>query len=150
MGRKCYRNQPPSLANATELPQPQDCSRPLDQLSTARAERIIDQCGDGKNAAHLTSLLFIHNYALSAEITRLAANQPPPPTASTTMSTSIAGNTLQISWPSNYVGSRLESNSVSLTTAGMWFTVSGSTSSNRMSMPINPSASNVFFRLAYP
>src|SRR6185503_3887525 len=115
MGRKCYRNQPTAWADATELPQPQDCLRSLDQLSTAGAERIIDRCGDGKNAAHLTSLLFIYNYALSgSEVTRLAANQPPPPTVPTTMSTSLAGNTLQISWPSNYVGSRLESNSFSL------------------------------------
>ena len=95
--------------------------------------------------------LFIYNYALSGtEITRLAANQPPPPTIPTTMSAALAGNALLISWPSNYVGSRLESNSASLTTAEMWFTVSGSTSSNRMSMPVSPSASNGIFRLAYP
>jgi hypothetical protein len=83
------------------------------------------------------------------EITRLATNQLPP-TIPTAISSSLAGNTLQISWPSNYMSSRLESNSVNLTATGMWFTASGSISSNRMSMPINPSASNVFFRLAYP
>jgi hypothetical protein len=32
----------------------------------------------------------------------------------------------------------------------LWFTVPGSASSNLMSIPINPSRSNIFFRLAYP
>lgn len=94
--------------------------------------------------------LFIYNYALSGtEITRLAANQPPPPTVPTRMTASRLGNTLQISWPSNYVGCRLESNSVSLRAAGKWFPVSASISSNRMSIPINPSGSSVFLRLVY-
>jgi hypothetical protein len=48
------------------------------------------------------------------EVTRLAGNQPPPPTVPPRKSTSLAGNTLLISWPSNYAGCRLESNSVSV------------------------------------
>jgi hypothetical protein len=95
--------------------------------------------------------LFIYNYALSAtEIMRLAANQPPPPSVPTSMASIRAGNTLQLSWPSNYVGYRLESNSVSISAPAMWFTVSGSAATNRLSIPINPSSSNVFFRLVYP
>ncbi|HWW01894.1 MAG TPA: LamG-like jellyroll fold domain-containing protein [Candidatus Acidoferrum sp.] len=95
--------------------------------------------------------LFIYNYALSdTEITHLAANQPPPPTAPTVMSTSVSGSTLLLSWPPIYVGSRLESNAVSLTATGAWFTVSASASTNQMSLPINTSGTNVFFRLAYP
>jgi hypothetical protein len=95
--------------------------------------------------------LFLYNYALSAaEIPRLAANQPPPPSGPTTLSASIAGGNLLLSWPSNYLGCRLESNSISITTAGNWFTVSGSASTTQMSLGINPSSSNVFFRLVYP
>jgi hypothetical protein len=95
--------------------------------------------------------LFIYNYALSGtEISRLAANQPPPPTVPTRMSTSLESNALLISWPSNYAGCRLESNAASLTATGLWFTVPGSASSNLMSIPISPSRSNIFFRLAYP
>ena len=95
--------------------------------------------------------LFIYNYALSdTEITRLAANQPPPPTAPTAISTIVAGNMMSLSWFSNYVGCRLESNSVSLTATGAWFTVSGSETTNQMSFPIKSSGTNVFFRLAYP
>lgn len=94
--------------------------------------------------------LFIYNYALSdAEIMRLAANQPPPPTTPTSLIPSLAGKTLSLSWPTNYLGSRLESNAVSLTATDQWFDVFGSDSTNRMSIPIT-SGSNVFFRLVYP
>lgn len=95
--------------------------------------------------------LFIYNYALSdTEITRLMNNLPPPPVAPTSLSTSLAGNNLLMSWPSNYLGCRLESNSVSLTAPGSWFTVFGSATTNQMALPINASSANVFFRLVYP
>jgi hypothetical protein len=57
---------------------------------------------------------------------------------------------LNIAWPSNYLGCRLESNAVSLTATGSWFTVPGSSVTNLMSLPINPVSSNVYFRLVYP
>jgi hypothetical protein len=95
--------------------------------------------------------LFIYNYALSdTEITRLAANQPPPPTTPTSLTTSLVDSTLLLSWPTDYLGCRLESNSVSLTATGDWFTVSGSTATNQLALPIHASRANVFFRLAYP
>jgi hypothetical protein len=53
-------------------------------------------------------------------------------------------------WPANCIGCRLESNTVSLTATEAWFTVSGSTSTNLMSLPISASGTNVFFRLVYP
>jgi hypothetical protein len=95
--------------------------------------------------------MFIYNYALSAsEITRLAANQPPPPTVPTTLSISASGQTVKLSWPPNYLGCRLESKAMNLTATGSWFTVSGSSSTNQMSLPLSTSGSNVFYRLAYP
>jgi hypothetical protein len=95
--------------------------------------------------------LYVYNYALSGtEIARLMANQPPPPTVPTTMSFSASGNSLRLFWPSNYLGSRLESNAVGVAASGLWFTVSGSASTNEMSLPINNTCSNVFYRLAYP
>ncbi len=94
--------------------------------------------------------VYVYNYALSdLEISRLAANQPPPPLVPTQLATSVAGNTLQMSWPTNYLGYRLESNSVSLSASGQWFTVSGSSTTNQMRLPLG-SETNVFFRLVYP
>jgi hypothetical protein len=95
--------------------------------------------------------VFIYNYALSSmEITRLTANQPPPPTVPTTMSFSLTDSSLLLYWPANYIGCRLESNAVSVTANGAWFTVFGSTSNSQISIPINQISSNVFYRLAYP
>jgi hypothetical protein len=95
--------------------------------------------------------VFLYNYALSdAEVVRLMNNQPPPPTTPTTLTAVPVGNVLSFSWPSNYTGCRLESNSVNLTATGFWFTVAGSVQTNRMFLPFDSSRSNVFFRLAYP
>jgi hypothetical protein len=95
--------------------------------------------------------VFIYNYALSStEIARLAANQPPPPTVPTTLAFSATGNSLLLSWPSNYVGCRLESNAISIMSPARWFTVPGSSSNYQMLLPVNASVSNVFYRLAYP
>lgn len=95
--------------------------------------------------------LFIYSYALSAtEIANLMNNQPPPPTVPTTLAAEFDGNLLSISWPSNYVGCVLESNSVSILATGSWFTVSGSGSTNHISFPVDTSVTNVFFRLTYP
>ena len=95
--------------------------------------------------------VFIYNYALSStEIARLMNNLPPPPVAPTTLSTVIAGNQLGFFWPSNYLGCRLESNSISLTTSSAWFTVFNSANTNQIFVPFDASRTNVFFRLSYP
>src|SRR5688572_26500246 len=55
--------------------------------------------------------LFIYNYALGdAEITRLAANQPPPTIPGRISIARMVDNVL-LSWPTTHLGSRLESNS---------------------------------------
>ncbi len=95
--------------------------------------------------------VFIFNYALSnIEITRLAGNQPPPPTVPTTLSVSMSGNLMSLSWPSSYIGCRLESNAISLMATASWFTVPGTAFNDQISLPVDPSGPNVFYRLAYP
>ena len=95
--------------------------------------------------------MYIYNYALSdTEITRLMNNLPPPPVMPTSISAALAGNILNLSWPSNYLGCRIESNTVGLTATGAWSTVAGSASTNRIFIPFDFSRTNVFFRLVYP
>lgn len=95
--------------------------------------------------------LFLYNYALSdTEIARLASNLPPPPVAPTSLSAALNGNLLSLSWPATYLGCRLESNAVSLTATGSWFTVAGSSTTNQAIISLDPATTNVFFRLAYP
>lgn len=62
----------------------------------------------------------------------------------------VAGNTLTLTWPANQVGMRLETNSVSVAAPASWFTLPGSTTVNSVNLTIDPSQTNVFFRLVYP
>ena len=96
--------------------------------------------------------LFIYNYALSdTEITRLMNNLPPPPVTPTTLSAVYAGNLLNLSWPSNYVGCRLQvqTNSLNAGLSTNWVDVSGSSLTNRLVMPVDSASGTVFYRLFY-
>jgi Concanavalin A-like lectin/glucanases superfamily/Ricin-type beta-trefoil lectin domain-like len=96
---------------------------------------------------------FIYNYALSdMEITRLMNNQPPPPVTPTTLSAVLVGNALNFSWPANYLGCRLQvqTNSLDLGLGTNWSDVAGSAATNTLTLPIDPNAGSVFYRLIYP
>jgi pectin methylesterase-like acyl-CoA thioesterase len=59
---------------------------------------------------------------------------------------------LNLSWPADRIGFRLEAQTNSLGTglSTSWFTVVGSSATNQMSLPINPANGSVFLRLTYP
>jgi alpha-L-fucosidase len=64
----------------------------------------------------------------------------------------VSGNQLQLSWPEEHTGWRLETQTNALD-AGLgtnWVTVAGSNTTNQMTLPIGVSNVSVFFRLAYP
>lgn len=66
------------------------------------------------------------------------------------LSFQVSGSMLDISWPT--VGGRLQTQTNSLS-AGLgtnWVTVPGSTSTNRVIVPIDPANGSVFYRLAIP
>jgi hypothetical protein len=62
----------------------------------------------------------------------------------------VIGNQLDISWP--VAGGRLQTqtNSLSLGLGTNWVTLAGSTSTNHVLVPIDPSNGSVFYRLAVP
>jgi hypothetical protein len=60
------------------------------------------------------------------------------------------GSQLEITWPTDHTGWRLETNAVSVTAVGSWFTSPGSSATNHVYLPIQLSKPNVFFRLVYP
>jgi regulation of enolase protein 1 (concanavalin A-like superfamily) len=68
------------------------------------------------------------------------------------LGSSLNGSQLQLTWPSDHIGWRLEAqtNSSDVGLATNWSTVSGSTSTNEMFVPINAANGSVFFRLVYP
>ncbi len=70
----------------------------------------------------------------------------PVNTHPTNILVSVSGGVLQLSWPSDHTGWDLQSNSVSLTLTNDWFTVPGSTSTNKLNIPIG-SGKNVYYRM---
>lgn len=62
----------------------------------------------------------------------------------------LAGNQLNLIWPSNYTGWLLQSNAVGLTATAAWFTVPGSANTNYIPITISPDRMNVFYRMRSP
>jgi autotransporter-associated beta strand protein len=64
----------------------------------------------------------------------------------------VSGGNLNLSWPADHTGWRLQAqtNSPSAGLTTNWVTVPGSTTVNSMSFPIDQSNGSVFFRLIYP
>ncbi|HZI33161.1 MAG TPA: hypothetical protein VFF11_12535, partial [Candidatus Binatia bacterium] len=83
--------------------------------------------------------------SVSGEVAVRPVSMLPPP-----LTTTVAGNVVQLNWPADHTGWHLQSNSVSLASAEAWFDVPNSGGTNEMSIPLNEGQPNVFFRLAYP
>ena len=66
--------------------------------------------------------------------------------ASIRLTAAVSPNTLTLTWP--VAGGRLQAQTNGLGTN--WVTVAGSTTTNRMDFPIDPSHTSVFYRLAVP
>jgi fibronectin-binding autotransporter adhesin len=73
-------------------------------------------------------------------------------TSPTTITNNISGNLLNLSWPADHIGWRLQSqtnfNTVGLRTN--WLNVPNSIATNQMTFTLDPSAGCVFYRLVYP
>jgi autotransporter-associated beta strand protein len=68
----------------------------------------------------------------------------------TNITTSVSGNTLNLSWPADHLGWILQSNSVSISDPNSWFNVPGSESGTNAAINIDSSKANVFYRLILP
>jgi autotransporter-associated beta strand protein len=73
------------------------------------------------------------------------------PTSPTNITFSVSGDTLSLSWPSNYVGWILQTNVINVGVSNDWYNVPGSETNTQLAFPMNNSAiSNEFFRLRLP
>jgi pectin methylesterase-like acyl-CoA thioesterase len=74
------------------------------------------------------------------------------PAVSAPLTPTFSNGALNLSWPANQTGFRLEAqtNSLAVGLNNNWFTIVGSSATNQMSLPINPAHGNVFLRLTYP
>jgi autotransporter-associated beta strand protein len=73
----------------------------------------------------------------------------PASTISTNITAQATGNSLVLTWPSDHTGWQLQCQTNSLTGTN-WVTLPGSTSTNRVSIEVDPSQGSLFFRLVYP
>jgi autotransporter-associated beta strand protein len=76
---------------------------------------------------------------------------PSVATNPTNITAVVSGGNLNLSWPADHTGWRLQGQTNATGGLGTtWVTVPGSTNVNTMSMPIDHSNGSVFFRLVYP
>lgn len=82
--------------------------------------------------------------SIAADVT---VNQTP-----TNITSVISGSNLELSWPPDHIGWRLEvqTNSVNVGIANNWSNWPGANLTNFISVPINPANPTVFFRMVYP
>lgn len=73
------------------------------------------------------------------------------PTTPVPLTLALTGNKLDISWPGDHTGWRLEAqtNALNIGLTGNWSPVSDSTTTNRVIITIDPATGTVFYRLAY-
>lgn len=73
-------------------------------------------------------------------------------TTPTNLTLAVAGNALDISWPADHTGWRLEgqTNPPNAGLSTNWFTVPGSSATNRVILSIDPACGSAFYRLVYP
>jgi autotransporter-associated beta strand protein len=75
----------------------------------------------------------------------------PLPSSPTNIFFSLNGNSLILSWPSNYIGWILQTNVAGLGPIGNWHDVPGSEANNQLTFPLSSTGiTNEFFRLRYP
>jgi len=72
-------------------------------------------------------------------------------TSPTNIVTSVSGNQLTLSWPTDHTGWTLQSqtNALSKGLSTTWYNVPGSAVTNRITFTINPANPTVFYRLTY-
>jgi autotransporter-associated beta strand protein len=70
----------------------------------------------------------------------------------TNITAAVSGGNLNLSWPADHTGWRLQAqtNSGAAGLGTNWATVPGSTTVNSMSFPLDPANGSVFFRMVYP
>jgi len=89
------------------------------------------------------------NGQLTVDVPPISAWLLNPVVTPPVIASSLNVNQLTLSWATNYAGWLLQSNSAGLTTTN-WFTVPGSSNTNRIVITIQPGQPNVFYRLAVP
>jgi autotransporter-associated beta strand protein len=87
--------------------------------------------------------------AVNGGLVQLIVVAPSVPTIGTNLVFSVSSGSLKFSWPTAYLGSALQSNSINIQVNTNWYTIAGSTTVTNLTLPIGSNGS-VFFRLNTP
>ncbi len=68
----------------------------------------------------------------------------------TNISYTVTGTTLTLTWPPEYAGWLIQSNSVSVTDSNAWYDVPGSDNATTLDVPLDSQQVNVFYRMRRP
>lgn len=120
-------------------------AKQLNGLVTGTLPPTVAFTGNGL-AGGATAALSLQGDELFLTVTSTVNTTP------TNIVTTVGNGTLTLSWPTSHTGWRLEAqtNSLSVGLTSTWYTVPGSTTTNSVTMPINPANPAVFFRMVYP
>jgi hypothetical protein len=105
---------------------------------------------DGSWAGGVQSVTPATNGLVTFVVPPISAVLLNPVIMGTNLTVSLAGNQMNLSWPTNYLGWLLQSNSEGLTAGNGWFTVPGSSGTNRFQITISRNQTNVFYRMVSP
>ncbi len=98
----------------------------------------------GGGGAASTATLAITNGQLNLVVASSVNTNP------TNITATVAGSSLNLSWPADHLGWTLQTNSVGLAASNQWFPYPGSTAVTNVSIPIDHTKTSVFFRMTYP
>ena len=83
------------------------------------------------------------NISVALSVTNSVALNP------TNITISTGGGQLNLSWPADHIGWFLQSNSVGITSTGMWFNVPNSSATNQVTITPDATQTNVYYRLIH-
>lgn len=111
--------------------------------------------GDPAIGHQVVMTVYAPNGANYPEVDNFVLNLFPPgsvATNPTNIVSSVSGNQLTLSWPTDHTGWRLQvqTNSSTVGLSSNWVTVPGSTSVNSVTATINPTNGAVFYRMVFP
>jgi fibronectin-binding autotransporter adhesin len=90
-----------------------------------------------------TDPAIIHGMGSLLALSSIAANP-------TNITSSVSGNTLNLTWPADHLGWLVQSNSVNLTVPADWYDISNTVTVTNFSVTMDLTKTNVFYRLRKP
>ena len=99
-----------------------------------------------QNQAGTITYVWDNRLAVDGSLKVLSGAAPVDPTP-TNLAAWVSGNQLTLSWPAGHTGWELQTNAVDVANPAFWFTYPGSTATNQVTVTLDPSQTNVFYRL---